>query len=113
MRAVVDALGRQHEDHTATIDQLKVTQGVKRAESWLSVAGWMGASVAEEAEHPRWPPPALASLHLLRVKQGQRFACTSTGRTRSTSAPEAIVVEEIATRKLISDAVRLLMGDDS
>ena len=116
MRAVVDALGRQHEDHTATIDHLKVTQGVKRAESWLSVAGWMGASVAEEAEHLLLAAsPALASLSPTSEARTalSRARALREDLARLSAPPEATVVEEIATRKLISDAVRLLMGDDS
>ena len=116
MRAVVDALGRRHQDHTETIDRLKAAQGAMRAESWLGVAGWMGRSVAEEAEHLLLAAsPALASLG------PQDAARTALARTRAlredlhrlSATSDAGELEEVATRKLISDAVRLLMGDDA
>ena len=116
MRVVVDALGQQHQEHTEAMDTLKVTQGTMRAASWLSVAGWMGAAVSEEAEHLLLAAsPALARLG------ADDEAKTALARARALredlerlSTPEADGdVEEIATRKLISDAVRLLMGDDA
>ena len=116
MRAVVDALGKQHQDHTETMDTLKVTQGTMRAESWLGVAGWMGAAVSEEAEHLLLAAsPALSSL------APDDEAKTALARARALredlerlSAPDDdSETEEISTRKLISDAVRLLMGDDA
>jgi len=116
MRAVVDALGKQHQDHTETMDTLKVTQGTMRAESWLGVAGWMGAAVSEEAEHLLLAAsPALSSL------APDDEAKTALARARALredlerlSAPDDdSETEEITTRKLISDAVRLLMGDDA
>ncbi len=116
MRAVVDALGKQHQDHTETMHTLKVTQGTMRAESWLGVAGWMGAAVSEEAEHLLLAAsPALSSL------APDDEAKTALARARALredlerlSAPDDdSETEEIATRKLISDAVRLLMGDDA
>ena len=116
MRAVVDALGKQHQDHTETMDTIKVTQGTMRAESWLGVAGWMGAAVSEEAEHLLLAAsPALSSL------APDDEAKTALARARALredlerlSAPDDdSETEEISTRKLISDAVRLLMGDDA
>lgn len=116
MRAVVNALGKQHQDHTEAIDGLKMTQGTIRAESWLNVAGWMGTSVAEEAENLLLAAaPALASL------ESDDDAKTALARARSLredldrlSAPaDEGSPEDIPTRKLISDAVRLLMGDDA
>ena len=116
MRTLVDALSKTHQDHTAAIDGLRLRQGTARAESWLSVASWLGASVAEEAEHLLLAAsPALSSL-----SPGDE-AKTALSRARALREDLARLAtpstdgetETIATRKLISDAVRLLMGDDA
>ncbi len=116
MRAVVDALGKQHQARSETMDDLKTRQGTMRAESWLGVAGWMGAAVSEEAEHLLLAAsPALASL------APEDEARTALARARALREDLARLsghehesgFEDITTRKLISDAVRLLMGDDA
>ena len=115
MRMLVGHLSTRHQDQSATLDDLKLTQGASSAREWLSVADWMGITVATEVEHLLMgsasaldtlpaSSPAKSILHRARALGDdlKRIAETQSNG----------VDAHVSPRKLISDAVRLLMGDD-
>ena len=115
MRTVVDHLSDRHENRRSALDELKLIQGVSSAQEWIDVADWMGMTIATEVEHLLMgAAPALEAL----PPDGEAKSILHRARALGddlTRMTETRSVEErtaVSPRKLISDAVRLLLGDD-
>ena len=116
MRMVVSHLSHRHLDHSAALDNLKLVQGASAAREWLDVADWMGVTVATEVEHllmgaakaiDSLPPTDPAKQVLLRSRAlGDDLQRIAEADPEGTHA-------RIPPRKLITEAVRLLLGNES
>jgi signal transduction histidine kinase len=125
MRAVASFLANQHQDMNRTLSRLKHTQERALAMERMALLGWMSTGLTKELHpllvelrsslEPMLAPGATpeassktgAVLHSLdRVR-----ALLSDMERLNQAQPRAIETEAIAPRKLISDAVRLLLEE--
>ena len=116
MRSIVSHLSQNHQRQSAALAELKTNQGADRAKDWLGVIDAMGTAVAGELEQLLGPastasagiePNSTARAALRRA----RTLCEDLGRMAAARQEDAKT--SLPPRKLISDAVRLLMDDDS
>ncbi len=116
MRSLVDHLSHQHERQSSTLDELKLAQGTSSAKEWLDVADWMGTTVATEVEHLLLgSAPALDAVPTNSPAKGMLYRARALGDDLERIAETRSIDESTAVspRKIISEAVRLLMGDTS
>jgi CheY-like chemotaxis protein len=114
MSAVVATLNARHQQDSDTLRTLKTDQGAKRAMAWIDVWGGLGLNVAHHLETLLAPAEtALLSLnpaHPARLSPRRaRALAEDLSRLAMAKAPKV----DVSPRKLISDAVRLLIQDEN
>ncbi|MGB0638240.1 MAG: response regulator [Myxococcota bacterium] len=119
MRSVVSTLATRHEEKNSTLKHLRGTEERAQANERLSVLGWMTSGLGEELSN------LLGNLSDLLNRPTEddstRQAKDAVVRVRSllddmqrlsTNGDEHIQREPVVPRKLISEAVRLLLHDE-
>jgi len=119
MRSVVGTLATRHEEKNSTLQDLRGTEQRTQANERLSVLGWMTSGLGEELSN------LLGNLGELLNRPTEddttQKAKNAVVRVRSllddmqrlsTNQNSVAQRESVAPRKLISDAVRLLLNDE-
>ena len=113
MRTAVGNLSQRHEEQSAVLNTLKTSQSASRARDWIGVLDTLGSVVADALEHLL--KPAETALGTLSDESPARLAIRR-AQTLSDDLRRLAEANEpkrsVAPRKLISDAVRLLMEED-